>query len=197
MLSWSMGHCEDLINSPNDLLVFVGEQIDIYEFEIATNADTISLDLGFKAKYKILDTVFGEYNQGEVIEFNAFDHYGFPEFARFKTVLLFVSEGEHAIYHQKYQYYDVYKTADGRWATCGNPYEYEDMVESKEPVAITFDPSVTHDVSLMSGIFAKQEYPEPTFVIDDKGAHCVMGVYVDELFDIKRQTTLKERGLFD
>ena len=47
------------------------------------------LDLGYHAKYKIMSSIYGEYKGGEIIEFNAYDHYGFPEFARFKTCVNF------------------------------------------------------------------------------------------------------------
>ena len=186
------------IKSDNDLLVFVGKQVSIEKFEPILDEGTIAvLDAAYKAKYKILETVYGEYLSGEVIEFEAYDHYGFPQFGIYKTVLLFVSEKEGRVFHQKYQYYDVYKTKNGKWATCGNPYESEEDLEPKPLKDIIFEPEVSYNISHYSEVFVRDVYASPTFKLEGDKAICVQGTYVDELFEIKKATVLKARGLFE
>lgn len=57
------------------------------------------MDKGFKAKYKVLQKVFGEF-ASDTIEFIAYDHYGLPEFSKYQNVLLFVSEDSGHYYHK-------------------------------------------------------------------------------------------------
>lgn len=185
-----------MIESKNNLYVFVGEQIDVYEFDTQKNDEVIVLDMGYVAKYRVLKSIYGKYNGGEIIEFNAYDHYGFPEFAKYKTVLLYVSEVDGKLYHQKYLYSEVYKTEKDRWALCGNPYELEDGYENREVSNINFNPSLAVDVSNLSLIYAKQEYPSPFFEISGNKALCKKGVFAYDLFELERDTVLKARGLF-
>jgi hypothetical protein len=188
-------NAKDLIENENKLFAFVGEYVDIYEFDTQTSPDVIMLDLGYTAKYKVLKSIYGNYS-GEFIEFNAYDHYGFPEFAKFKVALLFVSEENGIIFHQKYQFFDVYKTKGNRWATCGNPYEFEDEIKPKALKSIEFSPSLEFDISRMSKKYYEEEYPLPIFrIIDTNTAICIKGVYADELFEIKQKTVFKARGI--
>ena len=96
----------------NKLFVFVGEKIAVTELPYEEG----SMDAGYKAKYKILQRVYGNY-PNDIIEFVAYDHYGTPAFSKYKNVLLFVSEYEGKFYHEKYVYDPLFKTKDGRWAT--------------------------------------------------------------------------------
>ena len=95
----------------NTLFVFVGEKIFVQELPHNDN----SIDAKFKAKYKILQRVYGNFSK-DTIEFEVYDHYGVPGFSHYKNVLLFVSEYEGKYYHEKYQYFDVYQTNSGKWA---------------------------------------------------------------------------------
>lgn len=71
----------------NSLFVFVGEKIEVKEMPY----EEWSMDAGYKAKYKILQKVYGDYDKA-IIEFEVYDHYGIPKFSKYKHVLLFVSE---------------------------------------------------------------------------------------------------------
>ena len=73
------------------------------------------MDKGFKAKYAILEKVYGNFPY-DTIEFVAYDHYGIPPFSKFKNVLLYVGADSGTYYHENYLYNDVYKTKSGRWA---------------------------------------------------------------------------------
>ncbi len=82
----------------NNLYVFVGEKISVEEFDPRTKENDLPFDQAFQAKYKVLQNIYGDY-QKDTIEFEAFDHYGSPPFAKYNTVLLFVSEYEGKFYH--------------------------------------------------------------------------------------------------
>lgn len=117
-------------SNASELFVFVGKKIKVKKFPIppVLNPDgegvIVSLDSGFNAKYQIIEKVHGDYPD-KFIEFKAYDHYGYPNFANFKYSLLFVSLKQDGIYHVRDTFFDVYKTKNGKWATCGDPYKFD------------------------------------------------------------------------
>jgi hypothetical protein len=183
------------IERNNKLFVFVGEKIDVTPIPHKPG----DFENGVKAKYKILQPVYGDYNKN-VIEFEAYDHYGTPKFVEYKTVLLFVSEYEGKYYQEKYMFDPLAKTKDGRWAgpyssEYGHPYikhttvkpERIDFVEE-----ISFPTKITND----DGKEFTLSYPEPYFkTIADK-AIAVYGNYIPELFKLRRDGVLTARDLF-
>ena len=109
---------------PDRFYVFAGEKIEVKEFQIEAKPGTIVMNQGFKAKYKILKSLYGGYSK-DTIDFEAFDHYGFPAFATYKHVLLYVSEYNGRLYHEKYQFSPVYKVGNNRWAGPYAGIDYE------------------------------------------------------------------------
>jgi len=72
--------------------VFVGKKISIAPFKPQIPEGSIIRDNTFKAKYKIIQNVYGSYSS-ETIEFEVYDHYDEPKFSYFNHVLLYVQEG--------------------------------------------------------------------------------------------------------
>jgi len=181
----------------NNLFVFVGEKISVEQFIPPTEKGETPFDNSFKAKYKVIQNVYGNYDK-ETIEFEAFDHYGFPPFAKYQTVLLFVSKHEGKLYHEKYQYFDVNQTRDGRWASCGDPYRFDDYHRKKiETSVLEFNEPVTFDIEKLNKDQVKELlYPEPFFKIEGNKAVCLMGAFTEDLFNVKKTGVLKARGLF-
>lgn len=178
-----------------DFFVFVGEKIAVTEFFPPDGE--MWMDQGFDVRYRIIEEVFGEFDGG-IIEFKAFDHYGFPPFAKYKHALLFVSKEKGKLYHEKYVFFDVYKTLDGRWASCGDPYLHAGEYHRKPftPKQLDFPSPIVFDRrDLTEKQFQKIYFP-PFFEVDGKNATCKMGAYVDELFMIERNGVLRARGLF-
>lgn len=176
-----------------DLFVFVGERIEVVEFK---PEGEILMDQAYKARYRVIENVFGAFD-GNTIEFEAYDHYGFPPFAKFKNVLLFVSKHEGKLYHEKYQYFDVYQTLEGKWAGCGDPHSRHEVHRKPfTPKQLEFALPVVFDLTKLTDKQIKQLYPTPYFEVNGKKARCRMGAYVDELFSIKRNGVLTARGLF-
>lgn len=199
----------------DSLLVFVGEKIRVdyvpneppkksYTKAVQGN-DTvtleslsISMDNKYEAKYKIKKLIYGSYLEN-IIEFTTFDHYGIPPFSKFKTVLLFVSKHDGKLYHEKYQYFDLYMTKVKKWASpySSDSYEhpYRDSVTVK-PERITFNPTVSFPLDGLTREAIEQKYPRPYYQIKKGRAIAIYGNYVDDLFKLKQQTVLKARGLF-
>jgi len=185
--------CEDTI--PSNFYIFVGQKIKIaYEPE-PYYCDVMTMDSRFNVEYKILDQEVGHYSK-DSIRFTAFDHYGRPVFSRYEHALLFVSEYCGKLYHEKYQYFELYKTADGKWASPGDPYKY-DQYHKKDLVAqtIKFADDVWFDVSKLNEILIKKQYPEPYYKIEGSKAIPVMGSYVDDLITVKKEGVLKARKI--
>ncbi|TCI90608.1 hypothetical protein [Tenacibaculum sp. M341] len=118
-------------NDSINLFAFIGEKISLTEFDPNENnarieidsitGDTIehitfSMDLGFKAKYKVLKNIFNNLNK-DTIEFITYDHYGRPKFEDHKNIILYISKdkNEKEYYHQKYQFDPLIIDEDGTW----------------------------------------------------------------------------------
>lgn len=185
--------CEDTL--PSNVYVFVGQKLKVdYEPE-PYYCDVITMDSRFNAEYRILEQEVGNYSK-DTISFTVFDHYGRPAFSKYETVLLFVSEYCGKLYHEKYQYFDLYKTADGKWASPGDPYKY-DSYHKKNLTAqnIKFADTVWFDISKLSEAAINQQYPEPFYKIEGQKAIPVMGSYIDELITVKKDGVLKARKI--
>jgi len=182
-------------NDSNRLFVFVGEKIEVE----ALPHKRYSMDNGFKAKYAILQKVYGDFPK-DTIEFVAYDHYGIPAFSKFTNVLLFVSADSGTYYHQKYMFNDVYKTKDGRWAgTYTDDYEHEYNKHTKiKPVKIEFAEKVTYPTKKVDeeGRQLTFSYPKPYFKTVGDSAIAVYGNYIEDLFKLKRDGYLTAREIF-
>ena len=207
------------LGNSDKYLAFIGEKIQIQQFDPAEDGpeqpqegdeDTIIIymDAAFKARYRVLDLVHGDYD-GEIVDFKAYDHYGFPPFAKRDVAMIYLSEHEGALYHVKYQFDEVFPTADGRYAGCGDPYFYldEEEIEKRPLEDINFVPPVVFKISdqlirkrdyddyteeaiAENRAEVKAYYTEPNFEIRGDRAVCKKGVYPDELFRIMAETYL-------
>lgn len=174
----------------NTLFAFVGEKINVHEIRDTT----VLMDGVFKAKYKILQRIYGTYPK-DVIEFTAYDHYGTPWFSEYRYVLLFVSEYKGQFYHEKYQFFEVYKTKNNKWAS---PFSKLLQGEASNPERINFseDLYLITDTVNSQGELIHFDYGLPYFKVVGKKAYPLYGLYVEDLFKIKKEGTLKWRGLF-
>ncbi|WP_426061532.1 hypothetical protein [Hymenobacter sp. B1770] len=183
---------------PNKIYVFVGEKIEVKRFHKEATPGSIIMDNGFKAKYKVLKNLYGDYSK-DTIEFEAFDHYGFPGFANYNQVLLYVSEYSGHLYHEKYQFSPVYKTDNNRWAGPYARLDYEHPFAKSttvKPEKISFPAEATVDVTKYSPERIQEVFPKPYYTIGNGQATPLMGNYIEELFQLKKQGNLKARGLF-
>jgi hypothetical protein len=199
----------------NSLVVFIGEKIEVRHIPqerhesvvdtIISGSDTVYkyqgsfiMDNCYAAKYKILQLVNGTFIE-DTIDFLAYDHFGEPAFSKFETVLLFVSEHDGIMYHEKYQYFDLYKTVDGSWAspysTGDYRHPYRDSITVK-PEIITFRDDISFPLGNLTAEEIKIWYPEPFYKIHEGRATAIYGNYVEDLFKLKQQTILRARGIY-
>lgn len=178
------------------LLVFVGEKIDVKRIAHEPCGGCIHLDGRYRARYRIVQPVYGAHDGAE-ISFDAYDHYGEPAFADHRHVLLFVSRTWDGSYlHHKYQFYPVFKTLDGRWAGCGNPYDAGHA--GPRPVLaqpLRFDSSAWLPAIPQNGEDIATRFPAPSFRVEGFKAHCLMGVPVEGLLQVAREGVLAARGM--
>ena len=102
---------------PDELLVIVGRKISVVEVELEAEPGWVLMDLAFLARYRVLQTVVGDYEADE-IEFLVFDHYGRPAFADAEVVLLPIRRYGDKYEHEKYMYAPLRKIP-GRWTEPG------------------------------------------------------------------------------
>ena len=164
------GAPEEKLDAKRGLIVFVGKKLRVTE----QPAEEDSMDGKFEGRFRVLQRVFGRYDKPE-ITFTAYDHYGQPGFARYDTVLLFVARYKGKLYHEKYQFFPVYRTADGRWAGCGDPDRWEGHFHrgKLKAVPIRFAADV---------------------VDNETGRPCTEGNYVEDLLLMNKEGVLKARG---
>lgn len=160
----------------NDLIVFVGRRLEINNFE-----DPFSTNPHRLGRYEVLQLIHGRH-EGKIIEFAAYDHEGGFEFTRFETVLLFVFRRSGKLYHVSHQFFDVYPTKNGRWATCGDPYKYESAGNRPEPVR---DPLRAVPIEFAGAVSESKS-----------GEQCKEGNYVEDLWELKKRGVLTNWGHF-
>ena len=179
----------------NRLFVFVGEKIDVTPMPDTPGR----FDAGVTAKYKILERVYGHYDK-EVIEFEAYDHYGTPPFTKYKNALMFVSEYDGKFYQEKYMFDPLFRTKNGKWAgpysnEYGHPYNKNTSIK---PERIHFIEEVSFPTYIIDddGRQVALYYPEPYFTTIGDKAIAVYGNYVPELFKLRKDGVLTARELF-
>lgn len=199
MLGGAQVHAGQSNPEPEEnLIAFVGEKLSVEELPPNTNPNVLIMDSGFKARYRIKQIVYGHYD-GDTIEFEAYDHYGRPPFEAFPHSLLFVSRENGKLYHQKYQFEPVFRNAAGEWVGCGpvgerQAQQRKGIVEAK-PMA--FGPDAYHPIRPrwsardVATLFARKD-----FRVEGDKAYCLTGTPVRDLFEVKKRTVLKARGMF-
>ncbi|MCW3160914.1 hypothetical protein [Chryseobacterium oryctis] len=102
-------------NSNMNLYAFVGKKIDVkkinsnfkQKIKDPNSNDSIiiiNMDEEFICKYQVLQNVFNKINK-DTLEFEAYDHYGRPDFEKHEYVLLYLSKNiDGKFIHMKYQF---------------------------------------------------------------------------------------------
>lgn len=178
------------------LLIFVGEKINVNEMEQEKDSDIPNLK--FRARYKVLEVICGDYKERE-IEFIVYDHYGRPPFENYNQVLLYVTKEDSIFYHEKYLFDDVYKTKDGQWAGPYSADNYERVDTSLikiKPRIIEFDTPLLFDLKGVSRNELLRSYPASYFRIENRKAIALYGNYVGEIVELKKNGILRARGFF-
>lgn len=178
------------------LLIFIGEKIEVTEMEQDHESDISYLK--FKARYKVLDIVCGDYD-GNEITFIGYDHYGMPAFSDYKNCILYVHKDRDTFYHESYLYDALYKTKSGEWASPWAPLNFafaDPTVQKMIPKPVDFAEVVSFDVKGGSRNWLKENYPAPYYEIRNKKAIAKYGNYVEELVEFKKRGVLKAKGYY-
>ncbi|GAB3720639.1 hypothetical protein [Flavobacterium koreense] len=191
-------------NANINLFAFIGEKISIEEFNPNTTkqdkieidpktGDTLIrksyvIDRAFKLKYKVVKNLYNDLKV-DTIEFVAYDHYGIPNFAEFKNVILYISKSQDDkyYYHQKYQFNAIYKTKENEWIgllNFGNRYLID---EGKKLILkkIKLDKIANVDIKNMRKVYVEYYYPEPFYKIKKNNAIPILGLPINDLLKYK------------
>lgn len=189
--------CNDSV--PDKFYVMVGEKISIVAAPEVNYCNVFPLDgPGMDAKFRVVKRIHGNYS-ADTIAFRVYTHQPIPVFTKSKYVMLFVSEYCGKLYLEKYQYFDVYPTIDGRWASPGDPYRFEGQVKNRtvKAVPIKFNPSLSFPTKNRYGVsFPEIKFEDPYYWVHEDIAYPLKGAYVEDLFTVKKENTLKVRKIF-
>jgi hypothetical protein len=170
----------------DSLYVFVGEKIDIVNFQLKVEEGFVDIIgyTGTKARYKILQNIFGNYEK-DTIEFETYMHMEAPAFLPYKTVLLFVSNYNGKLIYDRGSFFDLYKTVDGRWASPKvvshyNPNHWKNV----EIQNLHFADSLWHEIT-----YYDKKFAPPLFALpirnETKKTVVVKAAYVEDLLRAK------------
>lgn len=173
---------------PSKLYVFVGEKINVSSVDTSDYCYML-MDSKYNATYKI-EQEFGDHFPDSKITFMAYDH-DFSHRFLFENynvnVLLFVEERCGELIHKRYNFFPVYKTQDGRWATPVDTYK-DKYDKSKKDLYenIVFDESVSFDLpnqlsDEQMAEFIKNRFPEKYYRIKDGKAYPIIGIYAENM----------------
>lgn len=180
------------------LYVFIGKKINVDYAKRKYYCNRISMDSKFDAEYQIVENLYGDFKK-DIINFVAYDHYGKPGFSEFEYVILYVAEYCGELIHVKYQYNNVYKTKDGKWASPYQGFNYKklDSLNIKKPIKMEYEKEVTFEFGKDTDtLWFNQLFPKPYYETNGLKAKAVYGNYAIDIFEIKKKTILKNRGFF-
>lgn len=194
------------------LFAFVGQQVKVEEFQPTDDCTPkpnapkppdgvekvcVVMNAAFHAEYRVLQPVYGQYD-GDMIRFDAFDHYGRPRFAQYEHALLFVYRADDGRWiHEKYQYFPVYETVAGGWAGCGSADRFEAPQRRGPSTAqpIAFKQPVVDSLQGVPAERLDDWYPATDWLITPAGATCLRGSPLAALFAARKPQFLKAHGV--
>jgi hypothetical protein len=158
----------------------------------------ITMDSSYDAVFKVDSILKGNY-KNNTIKFGSSDHYGRPEFCKYKNVVLFlvkICTGKFV--QRKYQYYDCYKTKNNRWAVPYKTIDYSRIDTTKikiKPIIIDFEKPVEYDIRGWNLEIAKKKFPEPYYTIVGDKAIAIYGNFIEEILEIKQHIDLLQKEM--
>lgn len=184
------------VRSDVNLIAFVGRRIAVHP--VMPKGGEVAFDAEYAATFEVLEVVFGSYAKKQ-ISFSSYVHIGEPGYLKHEVGLVYVSKYEGRFVQQKYLFQRLYPTKDGRWAGCGDPYEYMPDIHRHgvKPEPIVFEPPVQIDTRQRSEWEPKRKFPAPLYRVEGNAAVCLMGNYPADLYRVMAEGYLKARGVFD
>lgn len=184
------------------MYVFVGKRVSIKKAKQPKLKEyQIRFYSKYKLKFKVVQNIHNKLEEKTITIYSA-AHLGMRELPTSDYSLLFLSNNNGQYNLIRFQFFDVYQTKDGRWASCGDPFysdeRFKDSIKSSIPVAkLDFKKPVTFKInSSQDSVNVRQVFPEPYFKVEGQTATGLMGSYVDDLFILKKEGILKQLGYF-
>jgi hypothetical protein len=190
-------------NTPSKLYIFIGKKINVSSVDTSKYCGE-TMDSEYSAQYKIEQEFADHYPNSEII-FSAYDHNSRYEymFQNYDNVLIFIGEYCGDLIQLKYQFFPVYKTKDGKWASPVDTY-MESYYKSDQfiPTNITFDKSVVFDLLRTNKTPSEEQiaqlkkfkYPEKYYKIVNGKAIPIMGRYAEDLVKLWNELYWKNKN---
>ncbi len=152
----------------------------------------------YEAEYAVIQNISGNY-PNSAISFTLYFEYGVPAFKTHENALLYIGEYCGRLVHLRNLVTPIFKTDNGRWAAPYSirDYNYKDENVTIKPEIIPFAEPVEFDINKVSKEWVSKVYPSPYYKIHGDKAIAVYGNYVEDIFELKKQTVLKDRKYFD
>lgn len=184
------------------LYAFVGKKVSIKKAKQPEfKADKIPFYTKYKCRFKVVQPVYNQL-QEKTVTFYSYAHLGTRELPTSEYSLLFLVRRNKQLNLIRFQYFDVYQTRDGRWASLGDPFynaeQYRDSVKTPiHATALDFKNPVVFKISSNSdSARVKEAFPAPYFKIEGQIVTGLMGCYVEDLFIVQKEGILKKLGYF-
>lgn len=197
----------------NNLYIFIGQKISINEFNPNIESEKITgretddetgdtlivktkswvLDNAFSCRYLVQKEILNKL-PGDTIEFNAYDHYGRPNFEKYKDVLMYISKNKEEIFfHQKYIYDPVYKI-NNEWVgilSFVHPNYNVEFWKKFKTININEDNSIKSKLGFCDKICQEKYYPKPYFEIKNGFVYPKKGFKIKDIVTYRKMMTFK------
>ncbi|MEZ4332412.1 MAG: hypothetical protein R3F35_11695 [Myxococcota bacterium] len=176
---------------PSEVLVILGRALAVFELQYPSGVQKVlrpRFDHEFRARMKVLEVLYGRFNQPE-IEIESYVHLlPGPGFATQDAVVIYLTRHGNRWIQEKYQYDVAHPIAGGEWAICGRwTFRFAPDDPPLEPEPIEFDPPVVFDLSTLGGTRKASRYSPGTLLQGGSSARCVKGVRLSRLVDPLRE----------
>lgn len=117
------------------------------------------------------------------------------QFKNYVNILIFIGEYCGELIHLKYQFFPVYKTTDGRWATPVDSYMENFNKNTKiKPIPISFDKSLTYNYPTdLSEQQLEWRFSKKYYKIENGKAIPIMGRYAEDLVKLWEELNSKSK----
>ena len=154
----------------------------------------------FSATYRIIDRICGIYT-GDTIVLEVIEMFYDSSFMkhRFQLLMLTKDTAQNEVYKLWGKlYFDVFKTANNRWAGAYKPEYAIISADQKEvkPRKIRFSKDAFYNTAGMTREEIDKAYPEPYYKIRKDRAFPLIGINVDEISQHQKEGLLGNAGIY-
>lgn len=196
-----------------NLYIFIGKKMSVKEFDPNTQQETgrtkevdpetgdtlvimhksYVMDNAFRCKYSVMRNLMNQLPK-DIIEFNAYDHYGRPGFEEYEDVILYIFKNKNGDFvHKKYIYDPVYKI-NGKWVGILS-FNLQNTISKQWKTFKTININKNHTIKTELGACdkkcQKQYYPAPYFEIKNGFIYPKKAFEINDIISYRKTTTFK------